>query len=290
MRPGWIARIKTLWMEPRTAGEVLAWSRGLVNPVLREAVDTLPGAVRRIAGYQLGWWEADGRTVLDTGEHPGAIPAALTLLAAEATGADPVEARPGAVAVELVHQFSLIHDGMIGGGQEDRPRRPAVSSVFGPGRAIVTGDALIALAVGVLSRCGHPSAPDAVRMLNSAVRSLVEDGEPQRSFRDHPDLGVVDRLEVAEARSGALLGCACAIGGQFAGATPPQVAGLYGFGVRLGVAVEIVNHRPEPHGCPQLVQELLAGALAQLGTAVGEQRATMELSELGRLIAGGDRR
>lgn len=284
-------------MEPRSAGEVLAWSRGLVDPVLRDAVDTLPATVRRIAGYQLGWWQADGRPIPATGGHPEAIPAALTLLAAEATGADPVDALPGAVAVELVHQFSLIHDGMIG-GDHSRPHRETVWRVFGPGRAIVAGDALIALAVGVLSRCGRRSAAEAVQMLNSAVQSLVEHEYPDRSFHERSDTGVLERLATAEARSGALLGCACAIGGQLAGATPAQVAGLYGFGVRLGVAFEIVDDRSGPGGdqaggrawCQQRAQELLAGALEQLGAAVGAHRAAAELSELGRLVAGRDRR
>ena len=46
--------------EGHEAQDVLARARGLVDPVLRAAVDSLPGSMRKVAGYHFGWWEADG--------------------------------------------------------------------------------------------------------------------------------------------------------------------------------------------------------------------------------------
>ncbi len=70
----------------RPASEVLAWSRELTEPGLRDAIDELPPSLRQIAGYHLGWWDDDGRP---TGSGSGkAIRPTLVLLAAQAVGGD----------------------------------------------------------------------------------------------------------------------------------------------------------------------------------------------------------
>ena len=87
----------------RPLPELLAWSRSIVEPAMRAAVDSLPDPVRHIAGYHLGWHDEHG--------HPGTAPGGkavrptLALLSAEAVGADGRAAVPAAVAVELVHNF-----------------------------------------------------------------------------------------------------------------------------------------------------------------------------------------
>jgi geranylgeranyl diphosphate synthase type I len=73
---------------PRSAREVLAWSREEVEPALRTAVDTLPASTRHVAGYHFGWWDEKGRP----GTHNGgkAIRPALTLLAWSAPPPSPL--------------------------------------------------------------------------------------------------------------------------------------------------------------------------------------------------------
>lgn len=71
----------------RSAGEVLAWSRDMVEATLRPAADTLPASMRRIAGYHFGWWDEKGRPSATGGGK--AIRPALALLSAEAVGAPP---------------------------------------------------------------------------------------------------------------------------------------------------------------------------------------------------------
>lgn len=92
----------------------LAQARSLVTPALRTAVATLPVAMTRVAGYHFGWVDEAGQP---TGTPRGkALRPALTLAAARAVGADPAVAVPAAVAVELVHNFSLLHDDVMDGG------------------------------------------------------------------------------------------------------------------------------------------------------------------------------
>src|SRR5688572_5070646 len=119
---------------PRSAPAVLAWSRALVSPALHDAVDRLPPAIRRIAGYHLGWWDEHDRPT--TASEGKAIRPALALLCAESAGASPEAAVPAAVAVELVHNFTLLHDDVFD-GDRTRRHRPAAWTVFGVDAAIL---------------------------------------------------------------------------------------------------------------------------------------------------------
>jgi geranylgeranyl diphosphate synthase, type I len=107
----------------RSAREVLAWSRGLVEPALRTAVDALPSPMLHIAGYHLGWWDEQGNPVRVSGGK--AIRPALALLCAQAVGGTATRAVPAAVAVELVHNHSLLHDDVMDGDLIRRHRRIA---------------------------------------------------------------------------------------------------------------------------------------------------------------------
>src|SRR5689334_9349149 len=91
--------------------QTLAWSRELVGPALRAAVGALPPSMRRIAGYHLGWWDRDGAHVSTDGGK--SIRPTLTLLSAAVAGGSPRESIPAATAIELVHNFSLLHDDVM---------------------------------------------------------------------------------------------------------------------------------------------------------------------------------
>lgn len=112
----------------RSASEVLAWSRSLVEPALRSAVGTLPSSMLRITGYHLGWWDEHGRPVQGSGGK--AIRSAIVLCSAQAVGGTATAAVPAAVSVELVHNHSLLHDDVMDGDLTRRHRRTAWS-VFG---------------------------------------------------------------------------------------------------------------------------------------------------------------
>jgi geranylgeranyl diphosphate synthase, type I len=219
----------------RSAPEVLAWSRALVDPALRKAVDTMPPPMRLIGGYHFGWWDEHGNpTETDGGK---AIRPALTLLAAAAVGGDPAGALPAAVAVELVHNFSLLHDDVMDGDLTRRHRRTAWT-VFGRRNAILAGDALLALANDVLAAVSHPSVPIGLRMLNAAVLDLLRGQHADLEFERRHDVDLAECQHMAEGKTAALIGCACALGGLFGGAGAERVEHLRRFGQRLGLAFQ----------------------------------------------------
>jgi geranylgeranyl diphosphate synthase type I len=224
--------------EGRPAHEVLAWSRLVVDPVLREAVDTLPASMRLISGYHFGWWDRHGRAAGANGGK--AIRPTLVLLAAEAAGGGHTAAVPAAVAVELVHNFSLLHDDVMD-GDPTRRHRPTAWSVFGTNAAILVGDALLTLAFDVVAAGRHPAAQAGTRMLSAAVQDLVEGQSSDMAFEGRADVGVPECLTMVGGKTGALLGCACALGGSFGDGDPEQVGHLRGFGERLGLAFQFVD-------------------------------------------------
>ncbi len=160
---------------------LLERGRALSAPVLRAAVDRLAPPMDTVAAYHFGWIDADGRP--SDGDGGKAVRPALALLSAEAAGAPAEAGIPGAVAVELVHNFSLLHDDLMD-GDEQRRHRDTVWKVHGPAQAILVGDALFALAYDLLLELGTVEAGRAARRLTTASRKLI-DGQAQDISYEH---------------------------------------------------------------------------------------------------------
>lgn len=121
--------------ERRSVAAVVDKARELVEPAYWAVVDVLPPEVRHVAGYHIGWWDADGRGCASSGKS---IRPALALACARTVGGDMAAAVPAGVAVELVHDFSLLHDDVMDGDLTPR-HRPTVWALFGVGQAILIG-------------------------------------------------------------------------------------------------------------------------------------------------------
>jgi geranylgeranyl diphosphate synthase, type I len=231
----------TMQQDANRAGqafEALTSSRTMVEPALRAAVDRLPDRMRQVAGYHLGWLDERGNPVrADRGK---AMRPTMVLLSASAVGGDPADAVPAAVAVELVHNFSLLHDDVMD-GDVTRRHRPTAWTVFGNATAILAGDALLTLAADVLASSQHPEAASAVRMLSSAVLGLIDGQNSDLEFETRADVDVAACQRMARDKTGALLGAACALGALHGGGSPEQITRMRSFGERLGLAFQHID-------------------------------------------------
>jgi geranylgeranyl diphosphate synthase, type I len=212
--------------------------RDAVTPALRAALDRLDETSRAQAAYHLCWTDVDGRPVATAGGK--AVRPALALLSAEAAGAPAEVGLPGAVAVELVHNFSLLHDDLMDGDVERRHRR-TVWSVWGPASAILTGDAMLALATEVLLDSGSPNAAVAAQMLAGATRELIRGQVLDLAFERRAQVTQDECLDMAAAKTGALLSASAAIGAVLAGGPDSLVAALATYGAELGLAFQLVD-------------------------------------------------
>ncbi|MFB9463376.1 polyprenyl synthetase family protein [Streptomyces cinereospinus] len=217
---------------------LLERGRTLATPVLRAAVDRLAPPMDTVAAYHFGWIDAAGNPA--DGDGGKAVRPALAVLSAEVTGAAPEAGVPGAVAVELVHNFSLLHDDLMD-GDEQRRHRDTVWKVHGPAQAILVGDALFALANEVLLELGTVEAGRATRRLTTASRALI-DGQAQDISYEHRDrVSVGECLEMEGNKTGALLACASSIGAVLGGADDRTADTLEKYGYHLGLAFQAVD-------------------------------------------------
>ncbi|HEV3362109.1 MAG TPA: polyprenyl synthetase family protein [Pseudonocardiaceae bacterium] len=230
----------------RDAAAVLDAARTRIHPVLREAVEALPSAMRLVASYHFGWRDREGRPVAGTPAMGKTLRPALVFLAAAAvtgrspvSGADDTVVRAG-VAVELVHNFTLIHDDVI---DQDalRRHRETVWKVFGVPSAILAGDALQALATQVLAKAATPIAATGVSVLQDCVQELIEGQAADLSFETRNDVGLTECVAMAGGKTGALISCACALGALLSGASQEQVQRLRAFGMHFGLAFQLAD-------------------------------------------------
>ncbi|MFE7776855.1 polyprenyl synthetase family protein [Streptomyces sp. NPDC057445] len=226
-----------------TPQQILSRCRELVRPALAQAVGRLHPWPAEMAAFSLGWSDAGGTPA--AGAHGKGVRQALTVLCAEAAGATARDAVVGAVAVELIHTFSLLHDDIMD-GDETRRQRPTVWKQFGTGPAVLAGDALFALAVETLADSRNVHSGAAVRHLAGTLNDLVHGQAEDLLFESRPwtGPGAVQPQEyrrMAEHKTGALLGCAAGTGAVLAGAPRRTVDALTEAGRDLGVAFQIVD-------------------------------------------------
>lgn len=223
---------------------VLERARELTRPALAEAVGRLHPWIGEMAAYGLGWADRSGTPDPGGSEGKG-VRQALVVLGAEAVGADAADAVPGAVAVELVHTFSLLHDDIMD-ADALRRQRPAVWKAYGTGPAVLAGDALHAQAVAVLAEAPGRHAGAAVRRLCGTLNALVSGQAEDLRFEQRPwhGPGAVAPEEyrsMAEHKTGSLLGCALALGAVLGGAPDRTVTALDRAGRHLGLAFQAVD-------------------------------------------------
>ncbi len=213
--------------EHEEATEALTRTRSLVAPALDAAVARLNPDLRAACRHHL----AGG------GKH---VRAGLVLTSAAAVGGKPQHALVGAVAVELVHNFSLVHDDIIDGDIERR-HRPTVWAEYGVGNAIITGDALVTLALQLLLEDGSAEAVRAAGVLAEATQAMIAGQSEDMASEQRESLSVEECLHMEAGKTGALLSCAAALGAILGGGSGRAVEALSEFGHHLGIAFQAID-------------------------------------------------
>ncbi|RKT54449.1 polyprenyl synthetase family protein [Saccharothrix australiensis] len=259
-----------------------AWE--VVEPRMRTSLDEFCPAFRTVVGYHLGWCDAAGEPVSAGGGK--AVRPALALSAAQALGAAEQAAADAAVAVELVHNFSLVHDDVMD-GDERRRHRGTVWSVFGIPTAILAGDVMLMAAQQVLLSGGHPVATRALAVLGDTVQQMLYGQMLDISFESRQDVASDDVLIMTEGKTASLIRCACTLGAMYGDGGPDEVAALGDFGRHLGMAFQYVDDllgiwgRPDRTGKPvwsdlrARKKSLPVVAALSGGTAAGRELARL---------------
>ena len=191
--------------------------------------------------YHMGWVDAQlNPDVLPAGKR---LRPMLCLLACHELTGDPAPALPAAAAIEILHNFSLVHDD-IEDGDETRRHRATVWAIWGVPQAINAGDGMFAMAYGALQTLARRgvSAETTVAALDLFTQTCVALTEGQHldmGFETRDDVTVDLYRRMIQGKTAALIGASVAIGALIGGATSAQSDALARFGREMGLAFQI---------------------------------------------------
>jgi len=224
---------------------------------------------------------------------------ALCLLACESAGGPSASAVPAAVALEMIHTFSLIHDDLPGMDDDDLRRgRPSNHIVFGEGMAILAGDALLAIAFQTLaaSPLGKARDPRAlIRIVTEATgpQGMIG-GQAMDLLSEGKRVPLRRVLAMHSRKTGMLIRGSLLLGAEVGGASPALKRRFGEYGARVGLAFQIgddlLNVRSSRKKIGKAVGSDKARGKATAPAAVGIERSEREAERLlreARRIASG---
>lgn len=237
--------------------------------------------------YHMGWADAEFNPCqARTGKR---IRPMLCLLSCEACGGDWEQALPAAAALELMHNFTLIHDD-IEDGDETRRGRATIWSLWGVSQGVNVGDTLFALAQLSLVRLAGRQVPaqtivEAVRCLNNTCVSLTGGQYLDIGFESRDQVSIADYLAMVEGKTAALASCSCLLGTLVAAAPAAQREHLEAFGYHMGMAFQMRDDVLGIWGDPQVTGKPAGADIARHKKSLPIIHGLERSAELGTLLA-----
>ena len=162
----------------------------------------------------------------------------LALAACEAEGGRIEDAIPAAMAVELFHNFTLMHDDIMDQAPLRRGR-PTVHMKWSENAAILSGDVMYTLALTALEKTPSHALSGVLRMFNATAREVCEGQQSDMAFESRSEVSVDEYIAMIKLKTSVLLAASAAMGAMSAGATPDRVDTWYKFGLNVGLAFQI---------------------------------------------------
>lgn len=215
--------------------------REAVRGELLRALEGLEGPLYTMVRYHMGWVDQGGRP--EPGDGGKGLRSTLCLLSHEACGGVMERALPAAAALELVHNFSLVHDD-IQDHSPERHFRPTVWSIWGEAQGINAGDALFALARLTLLRLQEHGVPADVvlklcAVLDETCLSLCEGQQRDLALQGSNNVGVEQYLEMIGGKTAALMAASCRMGAALGSVEDSVVAHFSEAGRHMGLAFQV---------------------------------------------------
>jgi len=191
--------------------------------------------------YHLGWRNQTlDREYADPGKLLRPI---LTLLASQMFGGSITQTLPLAAGIQLLHDFSLIHDD-IQDNSELRRGRTTLWTIWGMPHGINAGDGMFVLAHLAVQRLPDVGLPadrvlHILRRFDRIILSICEGQYLDMSFEGNPRIGEADYLAMIERKTALLVAACCELGATAAGARPQDAQHMYDFGVHLGLSFQM---------------------------------------------------
>lgn len=206
----------------------------------------------------------------------------LTLMAAELGGESYEKAIDAALAIEVFHNFSLIHDDIM----DEAPIRrglPTVHEKWNTNIAILSGDVLLVKAYQLLSKQQKQHLPDLLELFNKTAVEVCEGQQLDMDFESKETVSISDYIEMIRLKTSVLLGCALEFGFIISNQSNSNREKIYEFGVNLGIAFQIQDDILDLFGDPEKVGKQVGGDVKSnkktLLYLIAEQKASDELKK-----------
>ena len=151
---------------------------------------------------------------------------------------EPSEAINQALAVEMFHNFTLLHDDVMDNA-DLRRGRPTVHRRWNENAAILSGDTMLTMASQLLAMCPPEKLPELCRVFNDTAIGVYQGQQLDMEFERRNDVSVSEYLEMIKLKTSVLLAGACALGAVMAGASEADRTHLYNYGLALGIAFQL---------------------------------------------------
>ena len=175
----------------------------------------------------------------------------LALMTAAALGADPATALHQAVAMEMFHNFTLIHDDVMD-RSATRHGRPSVYASRGAVQAILSGDAMLIWAYRLLGQVEPALLPRILAEFNEMAIGVCEGQQYDMDYEERQKVSVVEYMRMIELKTSVLLGGAVVIGALLGGATAEDCARMRKFAIELGLAFQLQDDLLDSYGDERL--------------------------------------
>jgi geranylgeranyl diphosphate synthase type II len=206
----------------------------------------------------------------------------LLLLSAEAVGGDSARAVNAGMAIEILHNFTLVHDDIMDRASSRRGRK-TVHTKWDTNVAILVGDELLALAYRALLKTSSPNIQEIARIFTEGVVEVCEGQAYDKEFETRSSVGVKDYVLMIDKKTAKMVAVAAEIGGLVGNGSRSSVSALRKYGEYVGRAFQIQDDLLD-----------IIGDERELGKAVGgdivEGKKTFLLLEALRVARGNDRK
>ncbi|MDG1842489.1 MAG: polyprenyl synthetase family protein, partial [Crocinitomicaceae bacterium] len=182
----------------------------------------------------------------------------LTLLSAESFGSSKEEALDASVAVELFHNFTLLHDDIMDNSMLRRGKK-TVHHVWNTNIAILSGDVLMVYAYSQLANNKAKHLPDLLKLFNKTAVQLCEGQQLDMDFESEEIISVDQYLNMIKLKTSVLLGCALQFGAIIANSSIDKQSLIYDFGINLGLAFQIQDDILDLYGDSEKIGKKIGG-------------------------------
>lgn len=165
---------------------------------------------------------------------------------------------PAALALEVFHNFTLVHDDVMDGATVRRGQE-TVHVKWNDNTAILSGDQMLIEAYKLLSKVPAPKLPQVLNWFNEMATGVCEGQQMDMDFEHMSQVSIDDYMKMIELKTSVLLAYAMRIGGYIAGANPAQQEALYQFGLHIGLAFQIQDDILDVYGNPKTFGKAIGG-------------------------------